>query len=367
MVKAAVLYEANQPMIIKDLKQENPKSNEVKVKMLAAGVCASDHHVMKGETAFPMPIVVGHEGAGIIEDVGENVTSVSKGDKCILSFVASCGSCVSCRNGLGNLCDTNRITGTKQYDGTFRLRDEKNEDIHQMAKLGVFAEEIIIPENACFKIDDDVPIDVACLIGCSVTTGVGGVINQKNIFPGASIAVFGTGGVGLNTILGGQIINSSKIIDFLKSVDFSKLNLSQNSKKWTIPVCYDFEMDLENMSKTLKMNKDEIINIHLNTDFFVYMIGFVPGHPFMGDLKSKLFLNRLKTPRVKIPAGSVGIVEKFCNIYPYESPGGWNIIGRTPTKLFNTQNESSPCLLSPGDSVKFKSISKKEFEKLANE
>ena len=162
-------------------------------------------------------------------------------------------------------------------------------------------------------------------------------------------------------------INSSKIIDFLKSVDFSKLNLSQNSKKWTIPVCYDFAMDLENMSRTLKMNKDEIINIHLNSDFFVYMIGFVPGHPFMGDLDSKLFLDRLKTPRVKIPAGSVGIVEKFCNIYPYESPGGWNIIGRTPTKLFNTQNESSPCLLSPGDSIKFKSISKKEFEKLVNE
>ena len=162
-------------------------------------------------------------------------------------------------------------------------------------------------------------------------------------------------------------INSSEIINFLKSIDFSKLNLTRSSKKWTIPVCYDFEMDLANMSKALKMNKDEIINIHLNTDFFVYMVGFIPGHPFMGDLNSKLFLNRLKTPRVRIPAGSVGIVEKFCNIYPYESPGGWNIIGRTPTKLFNKENEFNPCLLSPGDSVKFKSISKKEFEKLAND
>ena len=162
-------------------------------------------------------------------------------------------------------------------------------------------------------------------------------------------------------------INSSKIIDFLKLVDFSKLNLSQNNKKWTIPVCYEFEMDLENISKTLKINRDEIINIDLNTDFFVYMVGFIPGHPFMGDLNSKLFLNRLKTPRVKIPAGSIGIVEKFCNIYPHESPGGWNIIGRTPTKLLDAQNESSPCLLSPGDSVKFETISKKEFEKLANE
>tara|TARA_B100001758_G_scaffold226363_1_gene219007 strand:- start:1179 stop:1472 length:294 start_codon:yes stop_codon:yes gene_type:complete len=97
------------------------------------------------------------------------------------------------------------------------------------------------------------------------------------------------------------------------------------------------------------------------------MVGFIPGHPFMGDLHSKLFLNRLKTPRVKIPAGSVGIVEKFCNIYPYESPGGWNIIGRTPIKLFNKNDNVNPCLLSAGDSVKFKSISKEEFEKLRNE
>jgi len=162
-------------------------------------------------------------------------------------------------------------------------------------------------------------------------------------------------------------INSSKIIDFLQSVDFSKLNLSRKSKKLTIPVCYDFEIDLKNISKILKIDKEEIINIHLKTDFFVYMVGFIPGHPFMGDLDSKLFLNRLKTPRVKIPPGSVGIVEKFCNIYPYESPGGWNIIGRTPIKLFNKLKETNPCLLSPGDSVKFKSITKKEFKKLANE
>ena len=161
--------------------------------------------------------------------------------------------------------------------------------------------------------------------------------------------------------------NSNKIFDFLQSVDFSKLDISKSKKEWTIPICYDFAMDLENMSKVLRINRDEIINMHLNTVFFIYMIGFVPGHPFMGDLDSKLFLNRLKTPRVKIPAGSVGIVEKFCNIYPYDSPGGWNIIGKTPKKLFNTEDSDNPCLLSPGDTVKFKSISKKEFEKLSNE
>ena len=164
-----------------------------------------------------------------------------------------------------------------------------------------------------------------------------------------------------------ELINSSKIIDFLKSIDFSKLKISQNNKNWIIPICYNLGIDLDNISKILKIEKKEIIDIHLNTDFFIYMVGFVPGHPFMGDLDSKLFLNRLKTPRIKIPQGSVGIVEKFCNIYPYESPGGWNIIGRTPIKLFDKNKEFNPCLLSPGDTVKFKSISIEEFEKLNNE
>ena len=164
-----------------------------------------------------------------------------------------------------------------------------------------------------------------------------------------------------------KVTNFKKICDFINSINFNNLNLPQDKKEWTIPICYDFEMDLTNMSKELKLDKEEIISIHLKSTFFIYMIGFVPGHPFMGDLNSKLFLNRLKTPRVKVPVGSVGIVEKFCNIYPYETPGGWNIIGRTPKKIFDNKNNSKPCLLSPGDTVKFKSISKKEFGLFKNE
>ena len=164
-----------------------------------------------------------------------------------------------------------------------------------------------------------------------------------------------------------NLTNAKKICNFLKSIDFSKLNLVLESNRWVIPICYDFGIDLNNISKKLKIDKNEIIKIHSQTTFYIYMIGFVPGHPFMGDLDSKLYLNRLETPRVKVPAGSVGIIEKFCNIYPYESPGGWNIIGRTPIKVFNNKNETQPCLLSPGDIVNFKPISKKEFDKLTNE
>jgi len=163
------------------------------------------------------------------------------------------------------------------------------------------------------------------------------------------------------------ITNTKNILDFLNSVDFSKLNSALDRKEWTVPICYDFEIDLTYISKKLKIDRNDIIKIHSKTTFYIYMIGFVPGHPFMGDLDPKLYLNRLETPRVKVPAGSVGIVEKFCNIYPYESPGGWNIIGRTPIKLFNNKNESQPCLLSPGDKINFKSISKEEFNNFKNE
>ena len=164
-----------------------------------------------------------------------------------------------------------------------------------------------------------------------------------------------------------QKINTKEISEIINSSQYKNLNFSQDKKEHVIPICYDFGIDLTNISKELKLDKEEIISIHLNSTFFIYMIGFVPGHPFMGDLNPNLFLNRLKTPRVKVPAGSVGIVEKFCNIYPYESPGGWNIIGRTPTKLFNNKDSMKPCLLSPGDIIKFKSISKKEFNNLIDE
>ncbi len=164
-----------------------------------------------------------------------------------------------------------------------------------------------------------------------------------------------------------QFTNSKQVLNFIRSIDFNKLNLVIEKKEWTVPICYDFEMDLTNISRELKLDKEEIISIHSKSIFFIYMIGFVPGHPFMGDLDSKLFLNRLKTPRIRVPAGSVGIVEKFCNIYPYESPGGWNIIGRTPIKVFNNKNNSNPCLFSPGDIIKFKAISKIEFEKYIDE
>ncbi len=211
-MKAAVLYGANEPLRIAELEQQDPAPGEVLVRMAAAGVCASDHHVMHGTAALPTPVVLGHEGAGVVEAVGEGVTAVKPGDRCILSFVSNCGHCRMCRSGSPQLCDTNAATGAKQYDGTTRLRDGEGTEILQMSKLGTFSESIICPQQACLPVPDDVPMEVAALIGCCVTTGVGGVINQPGIEAGAKMAVFGCGGVGLNVIQGARLMNASQVI-----------------------------------------------------------------------------------------------------------------------------------------------------------
>ncbi len=163
-------------------------------------------------------------------------------------------------------------------------------------------------------------------------------------------------------------IKSKEIIEFIKGSDYSKTILSEKNKIVEIPICYDeeFALDIKRLEEKTKLSFKEIVNEHLNTDFFVYMIGFVPGQPFLGDLNKSLYHDRLDTPRVKINKGSVGIVEKFCTIYTFESPGGWNIIGKTPLDLFNI-NKKNTSVLSPGDTVKFKSITKKDLSSFKNE
>ena len=161
---------------------------------------------------------------------------------------------------------------------------------------------------------------------------------------------------------------SKEIIEFIKSSDYSKMTLSKKNKVVEIPICYDeeFALDIKRLEEKTKLNFKEIVNEHIKTNFFVYMIGFVPGQPFLGDLNNNLYHDRLDTPRVKINKGSVGIVEKFCTIYTFESPGGWNIIGKTPLDLFNI-NKKNTSVLSPGDTVKFKSITKKNLISFKNE
>lgn len=211
-MKAAVLYEYNKPIEIKDIQQDPPKSGEVLVKMGVAGICASDDHILRGQISLmPLPVVLGHEGAGTVIEVGAGVRNVKPGDRCILAYVSHCGNCRPCRTGTLQICETYRSTGGAQFDGTYRLHDGDT-DILQLAKLGVFAEYAVVPAQACHIIPDSVPFEVGALVGCSVTTGIGAVINNPNAQAGMTVAVFGCGGVGLNVIQGARLLNASKII-----------------------------------------------------------------------------------------------------------------------------------------------------------
>jgi len=150
-----------------------------------------------------------------------------------------------------------------------------------------------------------------------------------------------------------------KIID-LKS----KKKQNQNNKLIKIPICIDeeFSLDIKRLSEKLKIENEQIYSSFLDKEYYCYMTGFIAGMPFLGDTKENIRLNRLETPRVKIPKGSIGITEQFCNIYTYESPGGWNIIGNTPIKIFDKFNQENPTLINPGDRVKFYKINKQEHQ-----
>ena len=150
-----------------------------------------------------------------------------------------------------------------------------------------------------------------------------------------------------------------KILEILKITD----NNQQDSKKIKIPICCEKEyaLDLISLSKKLNISKNVIIDLHLNKEYYCYMTGFIAGMPFLGDIHESIRVDRLQTPRVKVPKGSIGITEQFCNIYTFESPGGWNIIGNTPLKVFDKLNLNSPSLIKPGDRVSFYKITKQEY------
>jgi NDMA-dependent alcohol dehydrogenase len=210
-MKAAVLYQANTPLVIEDIVLDPPKAGEVRVKVGAAGVCRSDLHYMKGEANHFMPVVLGHEGAGTVMETGAGVSRVKAGDRVIMSFVSSCGVCPYCMTGRSNLCDRHFATPGTLFDRTMRMH-KGDQDIHHFLKVSCFAEETVVPETSCVPIGDDLPMAEAALFGCSITTGVGAAIFSAKVAPGSSVAVVGCGGVGLNVIQGARLMSAGKII-----------------------------------------------------------------------------------------------------------------------------------------------------------
>jgi S-(hydroxymethyl)glutathione dehydrogenase/alcohol dehydrogenase len=205
-MKAAVMYAPKQRLVIEDVTVDEPQANEVLIKTGASGVCHSDLHFMEGSYPYPVPVVLGHESAGVVEKVGSAVTRVKPGDRVVVAFVTSCGACDYCVTGKPGLCVNQQSLGRM---GRISLNGQP---MMQFANMSAFAEYQLVHQNACVHVPEGVPLEVACLVGCSVMTGVGAVSNTAKIPVGSTVAVVGAGGVGLNIIQGAALAGASRII-----------------------------------------------------------------------------------------------------------------------------------------------------------
>jgi S-(hydroxymethyl)glutathione dehydrogenase/alcohol dehydrogenase len=211
-MRAAVLTAVNKPLEIIDLEQEGPKAGEVRVQVKAAGVCMSDWHIMNGDWPLPLPMVLGHEAAGIVAELGPGVTNVKQGDHVIFSFRPHCGHCRYCSKGRTVLCSGHNDTPRwRMHDGSARLK-LNGEPVNQMARIGTFSEYVVSPAEQVVKVREDLPWTHAAIIGCSVATGVGAVVRHAEVEAGASVLVIGCGGVGLNVVQGAKLAGAGTII-----------------------------------------------------------------------------------------------------------------------------------------------------------
>ncbi len=212
-MRAAVLREFGAAMEIEEVRLDAPGDGEVLVRVAACGVCHSDVATARGDIPNPLPVVLGHEGAGVVEQVGPGVTAVRPGDHVMLSWAPECRRCAFCRAGRPNLCATYapRVLDGGLLDGTTRLRGADGA-IHHYSFLSTFAEQTVVPESSCIPMDREMPFAPAALIGCAVMTGFGAAVRSGRVRPGDTVAVIGTGGVGVNAVQGARIAGAVRII-----------------------------------------------------------------------------------------------------------------------------------------------------------
>jgi S-(hydroxymethyl)glutathione dehydrogenase/alcohol dehydrogenase len=209
-MRAAVLYEFNAPLVVQELELDPPKAGEVLVRMAASGVCHSDLHVVRGTHPTALPIVLGHEGAGIVEAVGPEVADLAPGDHVLLSWLPYCVRCRQCVRGRPNRCENVAWYDATMEDGTCRFHRDGSPVHHY--NTSSFAERSVVPARTAIRVDPALPLTELALLGCAVMTGVGAVLNTAQVRPGESVAVVGCGGVGLNVVQGARIAGATAIV-----------------------------------------------------------------------------------------------------------------------------------------------------------
>ena len=214
--KAAVLWGLNEDWKIEEVELGDPVAGEVLVRLAASGMCHSDEHVRCGDISLiepgGWPFIGGHEGAGIVQQVGPGVTALKEGDHVVLGFIPSCGQCPSCASGHSNLCDNGAtlLTGQAIADGTYRAQVQ-GQNASTMCLLGTFSPYVVVHQSSAIKIEDDIPLDKAALVGCGVTTGWGSAVYAAEVTPGDNVAVIGIGGVGINAVQGAKLAGAKRI------------------------------------------------------------------------------------------------------------------------------------------------------------
>ncbi len=225
--KAAIAWGPGQPLSIEEVEVMPPQAGEVRVRIVATGVCHTDAFTLSGEDPEGVfPCILGHEGGGIVESVGEGVTSVKVGDHVIPLYTPECGECKFCKSGKTNLCQKIRATQGKGLmpDGTTRFSKDGQPIYHYMG-TSTFSEYTVLPEIAVAKVDPTAPLEEVCLLGCGVTTGIGAVMNTAKVIEGESVAVFGLGGIGLSAIIGARLSKAGRIIAI--DINESKFELAR--------------------------------------------------------------------------------------------------------------------------------------------
>jgi S-(hydroxymethyl)glutathione dehydrogenase/alcohol dehydrogenase len=213
-VRAAVFGGASQGVEVTEVELGEPRTGEVEVEIAAAGVCGSDLHVVRGEWDVPMPVVLGHEGAGVVTALGPDVSGLEVGDHVVLSWVPQCGRCRQCQQGRPWQCELGATVvapGGVLHDGTSRWHHGDG-PLHHYLGVSSFAERVVVPESGAVRIRRDAPLDVVAIVGCAVATGVGAVRNTARVPAGATVAVIGTGGVGLSCVQGARLAGAARIV-----------------------------------------------------------------------------------------------------------------------------------------------------------
>ncbi|MDX6216294.1 MAG: hypothetical protein QOG99_1878 [Frankiales bacterium] len=223
--RAAILWEPHTDWSVEDIELDPPKRGEVLVKLAASGLCHSDEHMVTGDMALPpeiaelmgisqFPVIGGHEGAGIVQEVGEGVTDLAVGDHVVFSFIPSCGKCPSCRKGQSQVCDLGAfLLGGRQFtDQTARHHTKDGKDLGTMVALGTFSPYTVVAVESCVKIDDDIPLEKAALVGCGVTTGWGSAVNAADVQPGETVVIYGVGGIGTAAVQGAALAGANQIV-----------------------------------------------------------------------------------------------------------------------------------------------------------